>query len=154
MNDSAKKIRKTVIPVTWVATIIIALGYFIYALISIDQWPQQMRGTAETLSISFIGYLWKAAIIVFSGYMLTVIWEILADWIDNMAIIANNTTPMMDRRNKSSYGEDHNIESLKRKRAELIKQFKRDDLSYSEKTAVYEELMKIDSELKKSQSNE
>ena len=79
---------------------------------------------------------------------------VLADLIDNLSVIADNTTAIADVLYKSSYNNDGlNIESLKKKQRELVQKFRQNDLDYSEKAAIYNEIEKIEAEIKRLQRN-
>ncbi|MBQ3860775.1 MAG: hypothetical protein II779_09605 [Clostridia bacterium] len=150
MNESAKSIRKVIIPLTWAATIVSAIGYGIYALVINSPAPSQHGGEAVSVSL-FPAILTVLAIIV-GGFFATVLWMVLADLIDNLSVIADNTTAMADVLYKSSYNNDElRVESLKKKQRELVQKFRQNDLDYSEKAAIYNEIEKIEAEIKRLQ---
>lgn len=163
MNGSSEKIRHIVIPITWVSTIIAAIGYLIYSLSIIFDIEHKTGAKLTELLSSVIIFL----IIIFSGYFVTVIWEVMADIVDNMSVISKSSeklSAVFEINSSAERGKtvvskhktvetmdqyDERLKALLLKRKSLIELFNSDELTIEKKAEVYMQLQEIDTELKK-----
>ena len=98
---------------------------------------------------------------------MTIIWEVMADVVDNMSVISKSSEKLSDIFEKSSSAEkgkiavskqktvdmmdqyDERLKALLLKRKSLIELFNSDELTIEKKAEVYKQLQEIDIELKK-----
>ncbi len=93
-----------------------------------------------------------AVVIVYGGFLLTVLWSVLADWIDNTSEIAKNTSDLVEFQLRKAFdNDDLCVEAFEKKKRELVRKFHQNDLTYDEKAALYNEIVKIDKKLKEMQ---
>ena len=163
MSGSSMKIRHIVIPITWVLTIIGAIGYLIYD-VSIMVESEHKIGII-LVDLLYTGF--RLVGIVIAGYFLTVVWEVIADVVDNMSVISKSSEKLSDIFEKSSTAEkekkvvskqytvdgmdqyDERLKALLLKRKSLIELFNSDELTIEKKAEIYKQLQEIDTEIKK-----
>ncbi len=153
MKKSANAIRGLIIPLTWFLSITSSVLYLLYSLFSKKLIILQRTDlTAEVFWAIFPSLLGTVCVIwaiIVGTIFISVLWNVLADWIDNLSVISNNSTELIRLLNDSKSGkEEINTEELKKKRMELIKRYRSDDITDNEKAVLYKEIMRIEKELK------
>ena len=145
-NKSASLIRNVVIPVTWVAAVCIG----IYIFLSQVMLQKSGGGAANWLILIF-----DMVACLHGAFFATVVWLVLADWIDNLSVIANNTDKIVNQLSEtSSEVYERDAEKLRKRRDELVNKIYADLLTYEEKKAALNEIKKIDMFLNRQQKKD